>query len=283
MLNLIKMTSCLKLARFDKPVGIFLLLWPTLWGLWIANHGKPPMSLVIIFCLGTVLMRAAGCVINDMADRRFDGFVKRTAQRPLVSGALSLKEASYFLSFLLALAGLLLLFLNTFCMILAVFGAFLTLIYPFCKRLIQIPQAVLGFAFSWGILMAFAASVGTLPPISFALLIICYCWILSYDTAYAMADKEDDLKIGIKSMAIFLGDYDKTVIHGLQLFISFAWIGVAVNQNFSWFFYLFYLLATLLFVYQYFLIRSRNPEQCFQAFLNNQWYGLIMFLAVVFS
>lgn len=272
-----------RLMRFDKPIGIFLLLWPTYWALWLANHGMPPLKLLLIFSLGTVFMRAAGCVINDIADRDFDGHVTRTKKRPLASGELTVRQACAALMVMLLLSASLLFFLNKLVIILAMIGLLLTFIYPFCKRFLPTPQMVLGFAFSWGIPMAFAASQNTVPMSAIWLMLLTYCWIVAYDSAYAMSDIKDDLTIGIHSTAIFFGRFDKIMIGILQGAVTVLWIVIAKLYHLPMIFYGALTIATMLFVYQQFLIRHREEKACFRAFLNNHYYGLVIWLGLVIS
>ncbi len=271
----------LKLMRFDKPIGILLLLWPTLWALWIAADGHPSVSLVFIFTLGVILMRAAGCVLNDLADRHFDGHVKRTQNRPLASGAIHVREAVIIFCCLSLTALILVLMLNTLTIQLAVLGLILALIYPFMKRLTHWPQFILGLAFSWGIPMAFAATQQQVPIIAWLLFATAVLWAIAYDTQYAMADRDDDIKIGLKSTAILFAHYDRFVIGLIQCVVLVLWLlcGLWLQMNFGY--YIALIAAALLFCYQQFLIRHRKPQRCFQAFLNNNSVGLLVFVGIV--
>ena len=271
-----------RLMRLDKPIGIFLLLWPTYWALWLANRGLPSMKLLVVFTLGTIFMRSGGCIMNDMADKDFDGHVRRTKLRPLASGELSLKQAFIALTMTLLLSASLLLFLNTLCFKLAIVGLLLTTIYPFCKRFLPTPQMVLGFAFSWSIPMAYAASLNRVPVDAFYLMLLTYAWIIAYDTAYAMSDREDDLTIGIHSAAIFFGRFDRLMIGVLQTLVTMLWLWVAAINHLSMLFYILLMPATLLFIYQQYLLKDREPGACFKAFLNNHYYGAMMWLAISF-
>lgn len=267
--------------RFHKPIGILLLWYPTAWALWLANEGRPPFSLLLLFFCGTVLMRAAGCVINDIADRHIDLHVKRTQQRPLTSGKVSLQEAFALLAALLFLALLILVQLPGLCFYYALAAVFVTAFYPFCKRFIEGPQLVLGIAFSLGIPMAFAASNNPINSQMFYLLIINYLWIVAYDTQYAMADREDDLRIAVKSTAILFAHYDRLIIGLLQLAFHFFWCFLAVELKFSWGFWYCWFGAALILFYQQKLIAQRQRTECLAAFSSNNWYGLLMWLALV--
>jgi 4-hydroxybenzoate polyprenyltransferase len=275
-----KLPLLLTLARFDRPIGIYLLLWPTLWGLWIASDGDPSLHLFLVFFLGTVLTRSAGCVINDLADRKFDGQVKRTISRPLVTGELEVGDAFIFLFVLMFAALVLVLTTNLLTLGLAVVAAVIAGIYPFMKRYTYLPQAVLGVAFSMGIPMTFSAVTGEVPQIAWLLVIANLIWTVAYDTQLAMVDRDDDLKLGLKSSAILFGDLDKIIIGILQ--ISFVWIMVMIAQRLSLggFFYLGIAIAAALLLYQQYLIKDRNRDQCFASFLNNHWVGLAVFAGI---
>lgn len=269
------------LMRLDKPIGSLLLLYPTLWALWLSSLGKPPISLVVIFSIGVILMRSAGCVINDLADRDIDGHVNRTQNRPLVTKVVSVNEAIALFVSLMSLSALLLVFLNALSFFLAFLGGLIATIYPFCKRFFKVPQLVLGFAFSWGCPMAFAASLDALPIECWILMGLSFCWIVAYDTMYAMADKDDDLKIGIYSSAIYFQRADRLVIKCLHLLMAALWLLLAYRMAFTVGFYLAYAGGLVNCLYQHHLIKDREPDLCFKAFLNNQWYGLLMSLAVL--
>lgn len=268
------------LARLDRPIGILILLWPALWALWIASGGKPDPLVLTVFCLGVVLMRSAGCVINDYADREFDPHVERTKLRPIASGKVQAKEALVvFVTLCLCAFGLVLL-LNTYTILLSFGGAFLAASYPFMKRYTQLPQAYLGIAFGWAVPMAFAAQQNQLPAVAWVMYLAVVLWALVYDTMYAMVDKEDDLKIGVKSTAILFGDYDRHIMAALQLMIIGLLITVGLMQQLSWPYYLGLTVATGLSVYQQGLIFHRDKNRCFQAFLNNNWFGLAVFAGI---
>lgn len=270
-----------RLMRFDKPIGIALVLWPTLVALWLAGHGQPRASLVCIFTLGCIVMRAAGCVINDFADRNFDGHVQRTRERPLAQGDVSVAETLGLFTLLLSMAFGLALLLNRLAFLLAFVGAAVAIIYPFLKRYVRAPQAGLGIAFAWGIPMAFAASQNQLPLSCWLLFIATFAWIIVYDTEYAMVDREDDCKIGIYSTALWFGDYDRAILAVLQAFVLVMLMLVGWAQSLTLYYYVGLLIVALLFVYQQWLIRAREPQYCFQAFLHNHWVGVSLLIAVI--
>ncbi len=272
-----------KLMRLDKPIGILLLLWPTLWGLWLAADGLPDLFILTVFVLGTVLMRSAGCVINDYADRNIDPHVVRTKNRPLATKAVSTKEALLLSAGLSLCAFLLILPLNQLTLELAVFALFLAASYPFTKRFFAMPQAYLGIAFSFGIPMAFAAQTGELPLIVWLLMAANLLWVIAYDTEYAMVDRDDDLKIGIKTSAITFGHFD---VMGIMLchagFLSIM-IGIGLMQKLGFAYYVGLIAASGLIIYQYRLIRERDPVLCFRAFLHNNWVGAVVFAGIMLS
>ena len=272
-----------KLMRLDKPIGILLLLWPTLWGLWLAADGLPDLFILTVFVLGTVLMRSAGCVINDYADRNIDPHVMRTKNRPLATKAVSTKEALLLSAGLSLCAFLLILPLNRLTLELAVFALFLAASYPFTKRFFAMPQAYLGIAFSFGIPMAFAAQTGELPLIVWLLMAANLLWVIAYDTEYAMVDRDDDLKIGIKTSAITFGHFD---VMGIMLchagFLSIM-IGIGLMQKLGFAYYVGLIAASGLIIYQYRLIRERDPVLCFRAFLHNNWVGAVVFAGIMLS
>ena len=275
-----KLDAYERLMRLDKPIGILLLLWPTLWALWIASRGVPDWITLLIFVTGTVLMRSAGCVMNDIADRKYDGLVERTKNRPLATGEVSLKEA-YGLAILLALlAFCLVLLFNKTTILLSFAALFLAFTYPFTKRFLAIPQAYLGVAFGFGIPMAFAAVNDYIPPLAWVLLAANVFWAIAYDTEYAMVDRNDDLKIGIKSSAIFFGKYDViavTVCFAIVLGLL-AYIGIFLGYGKLYFIGL--AAALLLACRQYTLIKNRDIANCFKAFLRNNWIGLAIFIGI---
>lgn len=270
----------LQLIRFDKPIGTLLLLWPTLAALWLAAAGVPAIKLLAIFAAGTFLTRSAGCVINDLADRNLDGAVARTEQRPLVSGAVTVNEAIAVFVALMLLAFALVLLTNPLTIGLSFAAVALASAYPFMKRYTHLPQVVLGAAFSWGIPMAFAAQLAELPPALWLLYFANLLWTVAYDTMYAMVDREDDLKIGIKSSAILFGRYDVMIIALLQVATLVLWyfLGEAFNLGLAYTAAL--CVAAVLFGYQLVLIRQREPAACFRAFLHNNWVGLVLFAGV---
>jgi 4-hydroxybenzoate polyprenyltransferase len=270
-----------RLMRLDKPIGIWLLLWPTLWALWIAGAGRPKEHVFIVLLLGTVVARSAGCVINDYADRHIDGRVERTANRPLATGEVAPTEAIILFAGLMLIALGLVLTLNTLTFLLSCAGAAVMFAYPFAKRLISAPQFVLGLAFAWGVPMAFAAQLETVTRLGWLLFITAVVWVVIYDTEYAMVDREDDLKIGVKSTAIWLGDMDRAFIGALQSVFLAALVLVGVNAELGVWYYLGVGTAAVLAAYQQYLIRSRDRDRCFKAFLNNAWLGASVFFGIV--
>ncbi|PKO24946.1 MAG: 4-hydroxybenzoate octaprenyltransferase [Betaproteobacteria bacterium HGW-Betaproteobacteria-8] len=278
-----KINAYERLMRLDKPIGILLLLWPTLWALWIAGQGQPDWLVAWIFVMGTVLMRSAGCVMNDVADRNFDGHVERTRQRPLVSGEVSVKEACLLAAGLSLGAFCLVLFLNSLTIILSFVALLLAMTYPLTKRFLAIPQAYLGIAFGFGIPMAFAALTGGLPLAAWLLLLANIFWAIAYDTEYAMVDREDDLKIGIRSSALFFGRFDVRAI--MLCYVAMLGLLIWVGQllQLTWPFYLGIGMAATLAIYHYSLIRNRNRQACFQAFLHNNWLGAVIFIGLLAS
>jgi 4-hydroxybenzoate polyprenyltransferase len=273
-----------RLMRFDRPIGILLLLWPTLWALWMAAGGFPSPANLLIFTAGVVIMRAAGCVINDIADRDFDPHVERTRGRPLAAGELRTGQALVLLAVLLSLALLLVLLTNRLTIQLAFAGAALALAYPFFKRFTHLPQVVLGIAFGWSIPMAFAAETGAVPPVAWWLLLINTLWAVIYDTLYAMVDREDDLAIGVKSTAILFGRHDLWILRVLQVLMIAGLVALGLAQEFGYPWFLGVAVAAGLFAWQQQLVRHRERDACFRAFLNNNWVGFAIFagLAIQF-
>ncbi|MGH8150862.1 MAG: 4-hydroxybenzoate octaprenyltransferase [Steroidobacteraceae bacterium] len=269
------------LARLDRPIGFWLLLWPVLWALWIAGRGRPGQKVLIIFALGVLVMRAAGCVINDFADRNIDPHVKRTRERPLAARRVSPQEAiALFVALGLAAIGLVTR-LDALTMKLAIVGAVLTVSYPFVKRFFALPQLYLGISFGgWGVPMAFAAETGRLPRIAWVLFIAAVIWAVVYDTMYAMVDREDDLKLGVKSTAILFADMDKAMIAFLQALMVLALALGGRDMHFGRWYYAGLAAAALLFLYQQWLIRRREPAACLRAFLNNNYVGMALFIGI---
>ncbi|MDD2721564.1 MAG: 4-hydroxybenzoate octaprenyltransferase [Gallionella sp.] len=276
-----RLSLYIQLTRLNRPIGILLLLWPTLWGVWIAGHGHPAWLIVLIFTLGTVLMRSAGCAINDYADRDIDRHVKRTQQRPITSGRISGREAVW-LAVALSVASLLLILpLNTLTLLLSIPAVFLAGSYPFTKRFLAIPQAYLGIAFGFGIPMAFAAQLDAVPPVAWVLLAANVCWAVAYDTEYAMVDRDDDIHLGIHSSALFFGDFDVLAVMGCYA-ATLALLALAGNMaGLGMPYFAGLLVAAGIAVYHYTLIRHREREACFKAFLHNNWIGATVFVAVV--
>lgn len=271
----------LELMRFHKPIGIFLLLWPTMWALWIAARGLPSIKNMIIFVAGVIIMRAAGCVINDFADRHFDSHVKRTQNRPITTGEITSRNAIILFLILCILAFGLVLLTNLLTIILAVFAVITATIYPFMKRYTHFPQVVLGIAFSFSVPMAFAAQINQLSLTTWLLMLATIFWTIAYDTQYAMVDREDDSKIGIKSTAILFGKHDRLFIAVFQCLVLILLLLVGYCEKRSLIYFISIFAAFLLFLYQQKLIATRDPQKCFRAFLNNHWVGLIVFLGIL--
>jgi 4-hydroxybenzoate polyprenyltransferase len=271
------------LMRLNRPIGILLLLWPTLWGLWFAARGLPDMRLLAIFVAGVVLMRSAGCVINDYADRGFDPHVERTRERPIAAGRVQPREALVLFAALCAAAFALVLLTNRLTVLLALGGAALATTYPFLKRVTHLPQFWLGAAFGWGIVMAFAAQTQTVPPLAWWLFAANVCWSVAYDTAYAMVDRDDDLRVGVKSTAILFGRYDRLMI-GLFHVAALALLALAGYRAGLGILYYLGLAAAAGFAgYQQYLMRSRSRDGCFRAFLNNNWFGAAVFAGLALA
>lgn len=272
-----------RLMRIDKPIGSLLLLWPTLWALWLAGMRMPPLNVLVVFILGVFFMRAAGCVVNDFADRKIDGHVKRTRSRPLPSGAVTSKEARVLFSGLVLVSFCLVLTMNAMTIWLSFGGLALAWVYPFMKRYTHLPQVVLGAAFGWAIPMGWAAVSETVPLACWLLFFANICWTVAYDTQYAMVDRDDDLRIGVKSTAILFGRFDKLIIGLLQFatLVLMALTGWLMQLGGA--FYWSILLAAALFVHQQRLIAARERDACFQAFLNNNYVGLVLFVGIALS
>jgi 4-hydroxybenzoate polyprenyltransferase len=270
-----------RLMRLDRPIGILLLLWPVLWALWIAAAGKPALPVFVVFVAGVVLMRSAGCVINDYADREFDPQVERTRDRPLAAGRVSPREALVLFVVLALGAFMLVLFMNRLTILLSIVGAALAASYPFMKRWTHLPQFYLGAAFGWGVPMAFAAQTGGVPADAWILFGATLCWAVAYDTAYAMVDRDDDIRIGVKSTAILFGRADRLMValfHALTLALL-AWAGARAGLGLTY--YMGLLLAAGLAGWQQWLMRTRSRDGCFQAFLNNNRFGAVVFAGLV--
>lgn len=277
-----KLMQYWRLMRMHRPIGTLLLLWPTLWALWLAADGAPPWHVLLIFVLGTFFMRSAGCVINDVADRNFDGHVARTKDRPLVAGWVNVREAIAVFVVLVTLAAVTVLpIITPLLAVLAVIALFLAASYPFTKRFFAIPQGYLGIAFGFGIPMAFAAILGTVPAVAWWMLVANIFWAIAYDTEYAMVDRPDDLKIGIKTSAITFGRYDVAAVmlsYGLTLAIL---AGVGVAMHLGWLYWLSLLVAAMIAGYHYRLIKDRDTGRCFAAFMHNNWFGAAIFAGIV--
>lgn len=273
-------TDFFQLMRLDRPIGTYLLLWPTLWALWLAAEGVPDLRVLVVFVLGVIFMRAAGCVINDFADRKIDGHVSRTRKRPLATGRISAKEALLTFGILIGISAALVLATNGLTIALSFAGLALAAIYPFCKRFTFYPQLVLGAAFSWAIPMAFAAQTNSLPMLLWLVYIANLLWTVAYDTQYAMCDREDDLQIGVKSTAILFGEADRAVIGLLQGLTLVCLLLVGSRFELGLFYYLGLVGMLLGFAWQQWLIRDRDPQACLRAFLSNHWVGMLVFIGL---
>lgn len=271
----------IELMRLHRPIGILLLLWPTLWALWIAAEGTPDWKVLSVFVAGVALMRSAGCVINDYADRNFDRHVARTQDRPLTAGRVSPRAALALFVVLCLLAFALVLLLNRLTLWLSLGGVLLAVIYPFMKRVTHLPQVFLGAAFGWAVPMAFAAQTGSVPPIAWLIFTTTVLWATVYDTMYAMVDRQDDLALGLKSTAILFGDADRMIIGILQVMVLCCLLMLGRQAEFGLIYYTNVAVAGALAVFQQYLIRFREREGCFQAFLNNNWFGLAIFLGIM--
>ena len=275
-----RLSLYLQLTRLNRPIGILLLLWPTLWGVWIAGGGHPTWRIILIFALGTVLMRSAGCAINDYADRHIDKHVKRTKERPVTSGRMAPGEALWLAAALALISFLLILPLNNLTLLLSVPAVFLAASYPFTKRFFAIPQAYLGIAFGFGIPMAFAAQLGNVPPVAWLLLAANVFWAVAYDTEYAMVDRDDDIRLGIHSSALFFGRYDVAAVMSCYA-VTLGLLGVAgLKAGLGWVYYSGLLIAANIALYHYALIKNRSREACFKAFLHNNWFGAAVFAGI---
>ena len=277
----VKWNALWRLMRFDRPIGMLLLLWPTLWALWIAGDGSPSTKNILIFCTGVVLMRAAGCIMNDVADRNFDPHVERTRCRPLASGELTVREALIAFFALMLLAFGLVLMTNVLTIKLAFAGALLASTYPFFKRWTHFPQVILGLAFGWGIPMAFAAETGQIASVAWLILLINVVWSVIYDTLYAMVDREDDVSIGLKSTAIMFGRFDLLIIRVLKILMIALLVLLGLKLQFSWPWFVGVAIAGVLFARQQYLVRNRDRDACFNAFLNNNWVGVAVWTGLL--
>lgn len=281
LLNTKNLQNYWLLMRFHRPIGILLLLWPMFWALWVASKGEPNILVFIVFTLGVVLMRAAGCIINDYADRKVDPHVARTKDRPIARGDVHPKEALQLFFVLLIVAFLLVLTMNTMTIMLSFGAVFLAILYPFMKRYTHLPQVFLGAAFGWAVPMVYAAQTETLPPVAGLLFLATIIWAMVYDTMYAMVDREDDLKIGVKSTAVLFGELDKLLIGFFQVLLIVTLLLIGQKAELGLFYYLGVLSAVIFSLYQQYLIKERIPAKCMAAFLNNNWLGLVLFVSIV--
>ncbi|MCG8370492.1 MAG: 4-hydroxybenzoate octaprenyltransferase [Proteobacteria bacterium] len=272
-----------KLMRVDKPVGIWLLMWPTLWALWLAGEGAPDQGLFVVIMLGVFVMRSAGCVLNDFADRKIDPYVERTRTRPLATGAVAPFEALVLFAALALIAIGLATMLNRQAQLLAVVAGTLTVVYPFVKRYVSIPQLILGAAFGWACPMAFAAQTGETPELAWLVFGTALVWAVIYDTFYAMVDRDDDIRIGVKSTAILFGDADLFVIAGLQAVMLVALLLIGYRAGLGFWYYLSVVIAAGMMARHLWLARDRRPAGCFQAFLKNHYIGMAVFIGIVLS
>ncbi len=270
-----------ELMRLHRPIGIYLVVWPTLWALWLAAKGLPDLEVLVIFLLGAVVMRSAGCVINDFADRNVDGHVRRTKERPIVSGGVTPKEALILFACLCTFAFGLVLLTNMLTIWLSLGALALASLYPFMKRYTHLPQVVLGAAFAWAVPMAFAAQTGKIDPAIWLVYTTVVVWTVCYDTFYAMADREDDLKIGVRSTAILFGDMDKVATGSLQIMTLISLVMIKQRFELGDVYLASLIVVAALFVYQQYLIKDRDPQRCLAAFLNNNWVGMVIFLGIL--
>jgi len=270
-----------RLMRLHRPIGIWLLLFPTLWAEWIASAGKPQQHVFLILVIGTIVARSAGCVINDFADRRIDGRVARTADRPLATGEVAPIEALLLFAALMLIALGIVLTLNRLTVMLAIAGAGVTVLYPFTKRFFSAPQFVLGIAFAWGVPMAFAAELGMVPRLGWLLFIAAVIWVIVYDTQYAIADRDDDVRIGVRSTAILFGDLDRIVVAALQMLLLVTLVLVGRDAELGAWYWGGLVAASACGLYQQYLMRDREPGFCFRAFANNAWLGASVFCGIV--
>lgn len=271
------------LTRLHKPIGVLLLLWPTLIALWIAADGIPNLQILIIFILGVIIMRSAGCVINDFADKNLDGQVIRTRERPIPAGKVTIAEVLSVFIFLVLCAGLLVLQLDPLTVKLSFFGILLAIIYPYTKRYTYMPQLFLGIAFGWAVPMAFSAQAGSLPVVCWVLFMTVVLWALVYDTMYAMVDKADDLKMGVKSTAILFEDAVQEIVGIIQILVLLGFLIIGSREELNWMYFAGVGVGTLFFIYQQYLIKDKKREKCFKAFLNNNWFGASVFAGLFCS
>jgi len=276
-----RLEEYLRLMRLDRPIGIWLLLWPTLWALWVAGNGRPDPKVLLVFVLGVTVMRSAGCIVNDFADRNVDPHVRRTRARPLAARRVTPTEALVLFVGLLGAALWLVTRLDPFTLRLACVGAALTVSYPFLKRFFALPQVYLALAFSWGVPMAFAALLGALPRVAWVMFVATIIWVTIYDTLYAMVDREDDLKIGVNSSAIVFADMDRLIVGALQLTMLLALLLMGRSLNFGYAYLAALGAVAVFFGYQQWLIRTRESEACLRAFLNNHYVGMAIFIGIL--
>ena len=283
MANKKKLKNYLLLMRLDKPIGIWLLMWPMLWSMWVSTDGQVNESLLIIFLIGVIIMRSAGCVLNDIADKNIDPFVKRTKDRPIASGKVSVREGKKLFTLLMAIAFSLLFFLNSSTKILALVGALITTVYPFLKRIISAPQLFLGVAFGWAVPMTFSANLGYVNNTGWLIFVIAIFWAIIYDTYYAMVDRDDDINLPVKSTAILFGKYDLHIIGICQIIMVFLLILLANIINASIWMYLSIFISFCIMMHHQIITKKRQREACFRAFYNNHYIGMVMFIGILLN
>ena len=283
MVNTKKLKNYLLLMRLDKPIGIWLLMWPMLWSMWVSTDGQVKEALLIVFLFGVIIMRSAGCVLNDIADRNIDPFVKRTKDRPIASGKVSVREGKKLFTLLMAIAFSLLFFLNSSTKILALVGALITTVYPFLKRIISAPQLFLGVAFGWAVPMTFSANLGYVNNTGWLIFVIAIFWAIIYDTYYAMVDRDDDINLPVKSTAILFGKYDLHIIGICQIIMVFLLILLANIINASIWMYLSIFISFCIMMHHQIITKKRQREACFRAFYNNHYIGMVMFIGILLN
>ena len=269
--------------RLDKPIGIWLLMWPMLWSMWVSTDGQVNKTLLIVFLIGVIIMRSAGCVLNDIADKNIDPFVKRTKDRPIASGKVSVREGKKLFILLMAIAFSLLFFLNTSTKLLALVGALITTVYPFLKRIISAPQLFLGVAFGWAVPMTFSANLGYVNTVGWLIFVTAIIWAIIYDTYYAMVDRDDDINLPVKSTAILFGEYDLLIIGICQIIMVFLLILLAKNMNATIWVYLSVFISSCIMMHHQTITKKRQREACFRAFYNNHYIGMVMFIGILLN
>ena len=283
MLHKKKLKNYLLLMRLDKPIGIWLLMWPMLWSMWVSTDGQVNETLLIVFLFGVIIMRSAGCVLNDIADKNIDPFVKRTKDRPIASGKISVREGKKLFIFLMAIAFSLLFFLNTSTKLLALLGALITTVYPFLKRIISAPQLFLGVAFGWAVPMTFSANLGYVNTVGWLIFVTAIIWAIIYDTYYAMVDRDDDINLPVKSTAILFGKYDLLIIGICQIIMVFLLILLAKIMSATIWVYLSIFISSCIMMHHQIITKKRQRAACFRAFYNNHYIGMVMFIGILLN